>query len=66
MLHRRRDQRRPHWTGADTIDADTVFQLLVGETAGEGDDGAFAGGVVEEVGTADVGVDGGAINDCVT
>ena len=35
------------------------------ETAGEGDDGAFGGGVVEEVGTADVGVYGGAVYDCV-
>ena len=35
------------------------------ETAGEGDDGAFGGGVVEEVGAADVGVYGGAVYDCV-
>ncbi len=35
------------------------------ETASEGDDGAFGGSVVEEVGTADVGVYGGAVYDCV-
>ena len=35
------------------------------ETAGEGDDGAFGGGVVQEVGAADVGVYGGAVYDCV-
>ena len=35
------------------------------EAAGEGDDGAFGGGVVEEVGTADVGVYGGAVDDGV-
>lgn len=37
---------------------------LVGEAAGEGDDGAFCGGVVEEVGAADVGVYGGVVDDC--
>lgn len=35
------------------------------ETASEGDDGAFGGGVVEEVRTSDVGVYGGAVYDCV-
>ena len=35
------------------------------QTAGEGDDSAFGGGVVEEVGAADVGVYGGAVYDCV-
>lgn len=40
--------------------------LLVVQAAGEGDDGAFAGGVVEEVGAADVGVHGGAVYDGVT
>ena len=35
------------------------------ESAGEGDDGAFSGGVVEEVGTTYVGVYGSAVDDCV-
>ena len=35
------------------------------EAAGEGDDGAFGGGVVEEVGTADVCVYGGVVDDGV-
>ena len=65
MLHGRRDQRRPNGTGTDAIDADAIFKLLVGKAAGEGDDGTFAGGVVKEIRTADVGVDGGAVDDCV-
>ena len=35
------------------------------KTAGERDDGALAGGVVQQVGAADVGVDGGAVADGV-
>lgn len=65
MLHRRGDQRCPDGTGTDGIDADTELELLIGETAGEGDDGALGGGVVEQVGAADVGVYGGAVDDCV-
>ena len=65
VLHGRRDQRRPDGTGTDAIDADAVFELLVGEAAGEGDNGTFAGGVVKEIRTADVGVNGGAVDDCV-
>ncbi len=39
--------------------------LLVGESAREGDNGALCRGVVEEVGAADVGVYRGAGDDCV-
>ena len=63
--HRRRDQRGPDGAGADGVDADAVGDLLVVQPAGEGHDGAFAGGVVEQVGAADVGVDRGAVADCV-
>lgn len=66
LLHRRRDQWGPDRARSDGVDTDTEFDLLVGKAAGEGDDGAFAGGVVEEVGAADVGVDGGAVDDGVT
>ena len=65
MLHCARDQRRPDGPRADTVDADPELELLVGETAGEGDHGALGGGVVEEIRAADVGVDGGAVNDGV-
>lgn len=64
-LHRTRDQRCPYRARAHGVNADTEGDLLVVETAGEGDDGAFGGGVVEEVGAADVGVYGGAVYDCV-
>lgn len=59
------DERGPDRAGADGVDADAVGDLLVVQAAGEGDDGAFGGGVVEEVGAADVGVDGGAVDDGV-
>ena len=65
FLHRRGDQRRPDGAGTDAVDADAEFELLVREAAGEGDDGAFAGGVVEEIRAADVGVDRGAVDDRV-
>lgn len=65
LLHRTRDQWGPYRSRADGIDADAVGDLLVMETAGETYDGTFGGGVVEEVGTADVGVYGGAVYDCV-
>ena len=65
LLHRGGDQGRPDRTGTDAVDADAELELLVGESAGEGDDGAFAGCVVEEIGAADVGVYGGAVDDRV-
>ena len=63
--HGGRDQRRPHGPRADGVDADTVSDLLVVQAAREGYDGAFAGRVVEQIGAADVGVYGGAVDDCV-
>ena len=45
-LHRAGDQGRPDWARANGIDADAVADLLVVQAAGEGDDGAFGGGVV--------------------
>ncbi len=65
LLHRGGYERRPDGAGAHGVDADAEGDLLVVEAAGEGDDGALAGGVVEQVGAADVGVYGGAVDDCV-
>ena len=65
MLHRGGDQRRPDGARTDAVDADAELELLVGQAAREGDDGAFGGGVVEEIRAADVGVDGGAVDDRV-
>lgn len=65
LVHGGRDQRRPDRTGTDAVDADPVLELLVGEAAREGYDGALGRGVVEEVGPPDVRVHGGAGYDCV-
>jgi len=65
FLHGAGNERCPDGTGADSVHADTVGDLLVVEPACERDNGAFAGGVVEEVGTADVGVYRGAVDDGV-
>ena len=65
LLHRARNQRCPHGAWADGVDTDAEGDLLVVQAAGEGDDGAFAGGVVEEVGAADVRVYRGVVDDCV-
>ena len=58
-------QRRPDRAGRDGVDADALPDVLVAEAAGEGDDGAFGGGVVEQVRAADVGVYAGVVDDDV-
>ena len=60
LVHRRRDQRGPDGARANGVHPDALPEHLVREAPREGHDGAFAGGVVEEVVAADVGVDGGA------
>ena len=64
--HGRRDQGGPDGSGADGVDTDAVRDLLVVQSASEGHDGAFAGGVVEQVGASDICVDGSAVADGVT
>src|SRR4051812_12206778 len=54
LVHRCWDQWCPDGSWTYAVHADTVAELLVRETACEGYDGALCGGVVEEVGTADV------------
>ena len=66
LFHRRRDQWGPYGAGSDGVDTDTELDLLVGQATGEGDDGTFGGGVVQEIGAADVSVDRGAVDDGVT
>ena len=63
--HGRRDQGSPDGAGADGVDTDALGDLLVMQSTCEGHDGAFGGGVVEQVGAADVCVDGRAIVDGV-
>lgn len=65
MVHGGRDERCPNGAGCDSVDTDASADVLVGETTREGHDGALGGCVVEKIGTADVGVDGGVVDDCV-
>ena len=65
VVHGRGHERGPDGARAHGVDADALADLLVVEAAGEGNDGAFGGGVVEEVRAADVCVDGGVVDDCV-
>lgn len=53
------------WTRADSVDSDTPVELLVAQGTGESHDGTLGGGVVEQVGTTNVVVDGRACDDGV-
>lgn len=63
--HGGRDQRRPHGPGAYGVDTDAVSDLLIMQAARKGYDGAFGGRVVEQIGAADVGIYGSAVDYCV-
>lgn len=63
LVHRGRDQRRPHRPRCDGVCADALAEVLVGEAAGEGDDGSLGRSIVEQIRSADVGVDGGVVDD---
>ena len=63
--HGRDDQRRPDRTGSNCVDTNALADPLVAETVGESCDGALGAGVVEQVGSADVFVDTGIVDDCV-
>ena len=65
MVHRARDEWRPDGTGTDGVHSDAFTDLLVVEATREGDDGTFRGCVVEQVGTADVCVYRGVVDDCI-
>lgn len=63
--HGRWDEWSPDWSWADGVDTDALGQLLVGQSAGESDDGSLGGGVIEEIWATDVVVDRGAGDDGV-
>ena len=65
LIHCRRDERSPDWPRRHSVDTDSFADELVRQAAGERHDGAFGAGVVEQVWTADVGVYGGVVDDCV-
>ena len=48
LVHGGGNQRSPDGTGSDCVDADAAANVLVVETAGEGDDGALCRCVVLE------------------
>src|SRR5690606_21813447 len=64
-LERGRDQRGPDGAGRDGVDADAVLGEVLGERAGEPDDGPLRRGVVEEATGAGEGGDGGDVDDGV-
>lgn len=58
-------QGRPDRAWRHRVDADPLADLLLGQSAGEGDDGAFGGGIVEQAWRTHVGVLGGVVDDAV-
>lgn len=64
LAHCSRDEWRPNWTWCHGIHANTPVYVLVAETTGERDDGTLCRCVVEKIWTADVGIDGGVVDDC--
>ena len=65
FAHGRGDQWSPDGSWADGVDTNAVGDLLIVQSAREGHDGSFGGGIVEQVGAAYVCVDGGAVDDGV-
>ena len=63
QAHTRRDKGCPDRTGGDGVDANALFDELVGEGAREGNDSPFARRIVEAARDANIRVDGGAVDD---
>lgn len=63
LIHGSWNKRSPDWTWTDCVNADTVLDLLVGETACESNDGSLGGSVVEQVRATNVVVYWGASDD---
>lgn len=63
--HSRNDERCPNRPRSDSIDADTLAHPLVAKAVCESGDGALCARVVEQVWTADVGVDAGVVDNSV-
>lgn len=59
------DQWSPDGPRADSIDTNTVGDLLVMQSACEGHYGAFAGGIIQQIRASDISVDRGAVADGV-
>ena len=64
MIHSRRDEWCPDWTGAHSVDTDTLaLHNLVAETSSEGYDSSLSGGVIKKIWAANVCVYGGIVDD---
>ena len=63
--HGRDDQGCPYRARSNCVDTNALADPLVAETVCESCDGALGAGVVEQVGSADVCVDTGIVDDCV-
>jgi hypothetical protein len=63
--HGRNDQRCPDGTWSNCVDTNALAHPLVAETVCESGDGTLGARVVEQVWTADVGVDTGVVDDGV-
>jgi len=53
----------PYWAWRNRIDADSLADVLVAESSGERDDCPLCAGVVEQIGTAYVGIDASVVDD---
>ncbi len=65
LVHRGRNERCPDRSWADGVDSDAFVDLLICQPARKCDDCALGGGIVEEIGPADVGVYRGVVDDGV-
>lgn len=64
LRHGTHHQRCPNRSRGDGVHPNALSDELVGKASGEGYNGPFGGGVVEEVWTTDVMVDGGHVYYC--
>lgn len=66
VVHGCRNERGPDRSWSNGVDTDSPSDILVRQTASEGDDGALCGRVVEQVWTTDVCIDRGIVDDSCT
>jgi len=63
IIHGGGNQRGPDRARRNRVHADSFTAVHIGEAAGEGDDGALSGGIVEQVRATNVGIYTGVIDD---
>ena len=65
FVHSRWDEWCPDWTWRHRVYADAFVHELIRQATSEADDGTLRAGVVQQIRSADVGVDGCVVDDCV-